>query len=174
VKKSSKLLICAAGLLVGLVSSSTVRAEDRGDQPDVSALDVVALTPWETEARKVYAKYARESVSIAKRGAAAMSDAVHEAAPRIQRLLQSGNYQRARALAAQTIAKIERFSHKSKSAIRESSSEGVDALMRYEGLVRPHFLRRLIESLVNLAHRNVAYVKSVELRSAEAIRNLFS
>ncbi len=176
VKKSSKLLVCAAGLLIGMASSPTVWAEERGDWSDVSAADaqdVIDLTSLETEARKVYAKYARESVSIAKRGASAMSDAVQEATPQIQRLLQSGNYQRARALAGQTIRKIERFSDKSRGAIRESSTEGVDALMRFEGLVRPQVLRGLIGDLLNLAHRNADYVKSVELRSVDAIHNLF-
>jgi len=121
----------------------------------------------------VYARYARQIVTVTFRGTDTMDEVVEAAVPRIRRLQHAGEYRRARALAAQAIDAIELLGDKTHGAIRETASEGVRALMRFEGDVRPDVLRELIGNLLQLARRAANYVSDVEEDSINAIKRLF-
>ena len=93
------LLVCAAMASTGLAAPTPLPVDrDR---------------PFE-----VYAEYARQLVSTAMRGADVMQDVAGEAAPKIRRLLAAGQDERARALASDTIDKIERVSGFTKKCLR--------------------------------------------------------
>lgn len=154
-RKVPKLLLCAAVLSMGLALPTQVRAEDRND-------------PFE-----VYAKCARKIVQVTFRGVASMKDVAAQAIPRIRRLQDNGQHERARAMAAEAIADVERIAAKTRSAIRDIASRGVEALLEFEDDVPPDVLRGLIDDLLNLARRAASYVDRVEKRVVDAILSLF-
>lgn len=149
------LLVCAAMVSTGLAAPTAVPIDrDR---------------PFE-----VYAEYARKLVSTSMRGADVMRDVAGEAAPKISRLLAAGQDARARALASDTIGKIERVSDFTKKCLRRILNAGVDALLKFSGHVRPQLLRDLIEDLEDLAARAAGYVESVEDQTVSRIKSLFN
>ena len=154
-RKLHVLLLSAAMLSAGFVLPGEARADDRIDVYDV------------------YARYARQIVSVTFRGTDAMDEVVETAVPRIRRLQDAGEYQRARALAARAIGNLESLGDRTHGAIRETASEGVRALMRFEGDVPPDVLRELIDNLLRLAKRAANYVSAVEEDSINAIKRLF-
>jgi hypothetical protein len=155
-RKLHVLLLGVAMLSAGFVLPGEVRADDRHD-------DVF----------DVYAKYARKIVSVTFRGTDAMDAVVEAAVPRIRRLQNAGEHRRARALAARAIDAIQSLGDKTHGAIRETASEGVRALMQFEGDVRPEVLRELIGNLLQLAQRAANYASGVEEDSVNAIKRLF-
>lgn len=154
-RKLHVLLLGAAMLSAGFVLPGEARAANRIDVYDV------------------YAMYARQIVSVSFRGTDAMDEVVETAVPRIRRLQNAGEYRRARALAARAIGNLESLGDRTHGAIRETTSEGVRALMRFEGNVPPDVLRELIGNLLQLAQRAANYVSGVEEDSINAIKRLF-
>ena len=154
-RKLQLLLLCAATLSLGFVLPGEARADGRDGPFDV------------------YARYARKIVSVTFSGTDAMDEVVEAAVPRIRRLQNAGEYRRARALAARAIGNIESLGDRTHGAIRGCASEGVEALMRFEGQVPPEVLRELIGNLLQLAERAANYVSDVEEDSINAIKRLF-
>ena len=154
-RKLHVLMLGVAMLSAGFVLPGEARADDCDDVFDV------------------YAKYARQIVSVTFRGTDAMDAVVEAAVPRIRRLQHAGEHRRARALAARAIDAIQSLGDKTHGAIRETASEGVRALMQFEGDVRPDVLRELIGNLLQLARRAANYVSDVEEDSINAIKRLF-
>ncbi len=154
-RKVTRLLLCLAVLSTGLSLPTQVRAEDRNDPFDV------------------YAKFARKIVQVTMRGTKAVKGVAAEAILRIRRLQENGQHERAREMAAKAINSIERYSAKTRSAIRETASRGVDALLKFEGNVPPDVLRNLVEGLLDLAERAADHVDGVEKRAINAIESLF-
>ena len=155
-RKLHVLLLGVVMLSAGFVLPVEVRADDCHD-------DVF----------DVYAKYARKIVSVTFRGTDAMDEVVDAAVPRIRRLQNAGEYRRARALAARAIDAIESLGDRTHGAIRDTATEGVRALMQFEGEVRPEVLRELIGNLLQLAQRAANYASDVEEDSVNAIKRLF-
>ncbi len=155
-RKLHVLLLGVVMLSAGFVLPVEVRADDCHD-------DVF----------DVYAKYARKIVSVTFRGTDAMDEVVDAAVPRIRRLQNAGEYRRARALAARAIDAIQSLGDKTHGAIRDTATEGVRALMQFEGEVRPEVLRELIGNLLQLAQRAANYASDVEEDSVNAIKRLF-
>ena len=154
-RKLQMLLLSVAVMSLGFVLPNEASANDCGDPFDV------------------YAKYARQIVSVTFRGTDTMDAVVEAAVPRIRRLQNAGQYRRARALAARAIDVIQSLGDKTHGAIRETASEGVRALMRFEGDVPPDVLRELIGNLLQLAQRAANYASGVEEDSVNAIKRLF-
>ena len=154
-RKLHVLLLGVAMLSTGFVLPGEARADDCDDVFDV------------------YAKYARQIISVTFRGTDAMDAVVETAVPRIRRLQNAGQHRRARALAARAIDAIQSLGDKTHGAIRETASEGVRALMRFEGDVPPDVLRELIGNLLQLAKRAANYASDVEEDSINAIKRLF-
>ena len=154
-RKLHVLLLGVAMLSTGFVLPGEARADDCDDVFDV------------------YAKYARQIVSVTFRGTDAMDAVVETAVPRIRRIQNAGQHRRARALAARAIDAIQSLGDKTHGAIRETASEGVRALMRFEGDVPPDVLRELIGNLLQLAKRAANYASDVEEDSINAIKRLF-
>ena len=154
-RKLHVLMLGVAMLSAGFVLPGEARADDCDDVFDV------------------YAKYARQIVSVTFRGTDAMDAVVETAVPRIRRLQNAGQHRRARALAARAIDVIQSLGDKTHGAIRETASEGVRALMRFEGDVPPDVLRELIGNLLQLAKRAANYASDVEEDSINAIKRLF-
>jgi len=154
-RKLHVLMMGVAMLSAGFVLPGEARAHDCDDVFDV------------------YARYARQIVSVTLRGTDAMDEVVEVAVPRIRRLQHAGEYRRARAVAARAIDTIQSLGDKTHGAIRETASEGVRALMRFEGDVPPDVLRELIGNLLQLAKRAANYASDVEEDSINAIKRLF-
>ena len=87
-RKLHVLMLGVAMLSAGFVLPGEARADDCDDVFDV------------------YAKYARQIVSVTFRGTDAMDAVVETAVPRIRRLQNAGQHRRARALAARAIDTI--------------------------------------------------------------------
>jgi len=154
-RKLHVLMLGVAMLSAGFVLPGEARADDCDDVFDV------------------YAKYARQIVSVTFRGTDAMDAVVETAVPRIRRLQNAGQHRRARALAARAIDTIQSLGDKTHGAIRKTASKGVRALMRFEGDVPPDVLRELIGNLLQLATRAANYASDVEEDSINAIKRLF-
>ena len=154
-RKFPMLLLSVAVMSLGFALPTEARANDCVDPFDV------------------YAKYARKIVSVTFKGTDAMDEVVEAAVPRIRRLQHAGEWRRARALAARAIAAIESLGDRTHAGIRASASEGVEALMRFEGHVPPEVLRELIGNLLQLAERAANYASDVEEDSINAIKRLF-
>jgi hypothetical protein len=155
-RKLHVLLLGVVMLSAGFVLPVEVRADDCHD-------DVF----------DVYAKYARKIVSVTFRGTDVMDEVVEAAVPRIRRLQNAGEHRHARAVAARAIDAIQSLGDKTHGAIRDTTTEGVRALMQFEGDVRPEVLRELIGNLLQLAQRAANYVSDVEEDSINAIERLF-